>query len=103
MNEIKIFWNEKAEKITLEDIIKVSKEIDKLVKFADKKNKLKQNLENCNNKINENKKKLSQLNENENISNEEQLNEFDKVEEVEAEYENESNNQTPSNKKKKKY
>ena len=56
LNQIKNFINEKGIYITFDDIDKINVELDKLMKIISKKENLKKELENCNNKILESKK-----------------------------------------------
>ena len=97
LNQIKNFINEKGIYITFDDIDKINSELDKLMKIIYKKENLKKELENCNNKILESKKKLSDLDENGEFNKDFNV---DEVEELDEEYDLDSKNN--SNKKKKK-
>ena len=93
LNQIKQFINEKNVYITLEDINKINQELDKLMKIIYKKENLKKELENCNFKIKESKKKLSDLNDNDfNV---------DEVEELDEENDLNSNKNSQIKKRKK--
>ena len=89
LNGLKKYINDKGENITLDDIHKMNGEIDKLYDIISKKEQLKKSLSDCNSAINEKKKILSDL-QNENVKKNDDVGE---VEEVEEEYEQESNDQ----------
>ena len=74
LNQIKIFLNDRGENITLEEITKVDSEIDKMIEIINKKEKLKQTLENCNLKIQRNKKMINDLENNKIENNEAEMN-----------------------------
>ena len=70
LNQIKKYINDKGENITLDDISKINNELIKMIEIIDKKEKLKQTLENYNLKIEQDKQMLKELNEGENNENE---------------------------------
>ena len=72
LNQIKKYINDKGENITLDDISKINNELIKMIEIIEKKEKLKQTLENYNLKIEQDKQMLKELNEGENNENEEQ-------------------------------
>ena len=104
LNQIKKYIYEKGENINLDDISKINSELIKMIEIIEKKEKLKQTLENYNLKIEQNKQLLNELNEvddneqnymNNNINNEnygEQINynnyNNNYLDEVEEEYPN---------------
>ena len=98
LNQIKNFINEKGIYITFDDIDKINLELDKLMKIISKKENLKKELENCNNKILESKKKLSDLDENGEFNKDFNVNE---VEELDEEYDLDSKNNSNNKKRKK--
>ena len=98
LNQIKNFINEKGIYITFDDIDKINLELDKLIKIISKKENLKKELENCNNKILESKKKLSDLDENGEFNKDFNVNE---VEELDEEYDLDSKNNSNNKKRKK--
>ena len=98
LNQIKNFINEKGIYITFDDIDKINVELDKLMKIISKKENLKKELENCNNKILESKKKLSDLDENGEFNKDFNVNE---VEELDEEYDLDSKNNSNNKKRKK--
>jgi len=63
LNQIKRYINEKGENINLDDISKINGELIKMIEIIEKKEKLKQTLENYNLKIEQNKQLLNELNE----------------------------------------
>ena len=69
LNQIKKYINDKGENITLDDISKINNELIKMIEIIDKKEKLKQTLENYNLKIEQDKQMLKELNEGENNEN----------------------------------
>ena len=89
LNGLKKYINDKGENITLDDIHKMNEDIDKLYNIISKKEQLKKSLSDCNSAINEKKKILSDL-QSENVKKNDDVGE---VEEVEEEYEQESNDQ----------
>ena len=93
LNQIKKYIYEKGENINLDDISKINSELIKMIEIIEKKEKLKQTLENYNLKIEQNKQLLNELNElDENEQNENNENNFDNnnnnqyLDEVEEEY-----------------
>ena len=71
LNQIKKYINDKGENITLDDISKINNELIKMIEIIDRKEKLKQSLENYNLKIKQDKQMLNELNEVGNNENEE--------------------------------
>ena len=63
LNQIKKYIIEKGENINLDDISKINGELIKMIEIIEKKEKLKQTLENYNLKIEQNKQLLNELNE----------------------------------------
>ena len=98
LNQIKNYINEKGIYITFDDIDKINVELDKLMKIIYKKENLKKELENCNNKILESKKKLSDLDENGEFNKNFNV---DEVEELDEEYDLDSKNNSDNKKRKK--
>ena len=73
LEQIKQYINEKGENINLDDINKINNELIKMIEIINKKEKLKQTLENYNFKIEQNKQLLNELNELDNNENQENL------------------------------
>ena len=74
LNQIKKYINDKGENITLDDISKINNELIKMIEIIDKKEKLKQTLENYNLKIEQDKQMLKELNEGDNNENNNDVN-----------------------------
>jgi len=89
LNQIKKYINEKGDNINLDDISKINTELIKMIEIIEKKEKLKQTLENYNLKIEQNKQLLNELNElDDNEQNESQENLENKIN---ANYDNQTN------------
>ena len=66
LNQIKKYINDKGGNINFDDISKINNELIKMIEIIDKKEKLKQTLENYNLKIEQDKQMLKELNKDEN-------------------------------------
>ena len=90
LNQIKKYIDEKGDNINLDDISKINSELIKMIEIIEKKEKLKQTLENYNLKIEQNKQLLNELNElDDNEQNESNENLENKINN--ANYENQIN------------
>ena len=85
LNQIKRYINEKGENINLDDISKINGELIKMIEIIEKKEKLKQTLENYNLKIEQNKQLLNELNELDDNENNYENNNNQYLDEVEEE------------------
>ena len=62
LNQIKKYVKEKGDSLMIEEIFKLDNEIEKIIELNIKKEKLKNNLQICENNINEKKNLINQLN-----------------------------------------
>ena len=85
LNQIKKYIYEKGENINLDDISKINSELIKMIEIIEKKEKLKQTLENYNLKIEQNKQLLNELNELDDNENNYENNNNQYLDEVEEE------------------
>ena len=85
LNQIKKYIYEKGENINLDHISKINSELIKMIEIIEKKEKLKQTLENYNLKIEQNKQLLNELNELDDNENNYENNNNQYLDEVEEE------------------